>query len=496
MQNGGEMAGNKSEDLFIERSAPLRDTDQRRGLHALTGTMRLNLSGRGTFMGAKSVASAIADHVREGMDKHSVLYTNAGASTIGGVGTAALGFLFWGVAARFFPPHAVGVATAIISMMGLMGIIGDGGLGALLIGETLQHKGREGELILAAVLASLAASGVCGLAYFVLANEFGWQLGQFAHSYAGAVLFVGGCALSGAVSVLDQAFFGLLKSVYQMYRSLSFSLIKLLFLAALVTSDAMHNEFFIVLAWVVSILITILVFGRLMLKIIGPVGRWIPDFRLLGRRFPLLIRHHMLNLATLAPGLIIPVLVTILVSPEASAAFYPAWMIICLALFGSGSLATTLYAIGRAEPSQLPSRLLISLGLSAVVGAVTASVLFFFSGTILGLFNHSYRELAGPSLQLLGFGVIAAAIKQHYIAVSRLANRVGVASVYLALGALLEIGLAAAGSQVSGLFGVTVGWLLAVFLEASLMLKPIAKAMLGGTKTESRLRSPARIQSS
>ena len=47
------------------------------------------------------------------------------------------------------------------------------------------------------------------------------------------------------------------------------------------------------------------------------------------------------------------------------------------------------------------------------------------------------------------------------------------AAGYLGLGCLLEVGLAVAGSQISGLEGLTLGWLLALFVQSAFMLKPL-----------------------
>jgi O-antigen/teichoic acid export membrane protein len=420
------------------------------------------------------VASAVAGYLRTAIGRNLVLVTNSGSVAIGSLTTAALGFVYWWLAARSFPPEAVGAASALISMMGLMGHLGEVGLGTLLVGETLRHTGREHGLIVAALLAALGASAAFGAISFVLAESLLGPVGKVADDSALAgPLFIGGCAITGFALVLDQAFVGLLRSTLQMYRNGVFSLVKLLLLAATTFGIfALSAETAILLTWVAGLAASILVLGALACRKRVVIPRP-PDFGLLSLLVPKVINHHLLNLATQASGLILPLLVSVLLSPKVNAAFYPGWMIVNIALLVPAALTTVLYTVGGADPRTVAQRLMFSAGTSIVFALATGIFLFLFSQVVLGVFNPVYPEIAGSSLQFLGFGVLGIAVKFHYIALVRLRNQMRKATVYFALGGLLELASAAAGSQVGGLQGLTLGWVAAVFIQAALMLKPI-----------------------
>src|SRR5438132_1175124 len=92
---------------------------------------------------------------------------NAGSLVCTTVATGVLGFAYWWVAARQFPPQAVGLASAAVSAMMLLGSICILGLGTLLIGELPRQPGKEAPLISAALII-VGGVGACGGIIFAL----------------------------------------------------------------------------------------------------------------------------------------------------------------------------------------------------------------------------------------------------------------------------------------------------------------------------------------
>src|SRR5512132_3304565 len=79
--------------------------------------------------------------------------------------TSALGFVYWWLAARWFPPASVGLASAMVSTMMLLGTLGMLGLGTLLIGELPRQRWRAPQLVTTSVLVAGAASAALGLIF-------------------------------------------------------------------------------------------------------------------------------------------------------------------------------------------------------------------------------------------------------------------------------------------------------------------------------------------
>jgi O-antigen/teichoic acid export membrane protein len=425
---------------------------------------------------------------RSSAAKQSTMLFNAFALSAGAGATAVLGFVYWWFAAHNFPAQAVGFAAAAISLMNFLAQLGELGMGTMLMGEVPKMPDTASSLISATLLSVLASMLLIGGVYLVISNWTSLELGAITGSDAGKALFVIGLALTGFTLVLDQAFVGMLRSSLQMYRTVSFAAIKLLLIIGIVLSVGTASEFGVFGTWIggqlcsIACLCALCIYGRKRIWCVPRVGLLRP---LLGT----VLRHHLLSVVIQAPGLILPFIVAVVLSPQTNAAFYAAWTLVNVVLLVPASLTSAMYSVSARDPALLSHRLKISLAISVVVGSVTGTVLLFWSETILGLFSPIYPLIAGPSLQLLGFGALGVMLKYHYVVVQRLRYRMVEASIFLGAGGALEILAAIAGAQRGGLLGLTEGWLLAVCVEAAVLSPVVWCAMRQSHASETVLDS-------
>jgi O-antigen/teichoic acid export membrane protein len=87
--------------------------------------------------------------------------------------------------------------------------------------------------------------------------------------------------------------------------------------------------------------------------------------------------------------------------------------------------------------------------------------------------GSGYAEQGILSLRLLGLGAFPFLFKDLYVAICRIQDRIVNALLPLAAGALLELGLAALGAHLGGLSGLSLGWDIAVCIEALLMARTV-----------------------
>ncbi len=92
------------------------------------------------------------------------LLTNAGSLVATTVVRSALGVAFWLIAAHNFSQPAVGIASAAIAAMILLGFIGTLGLGTLLMGELPRRRDRHHWLLNAALLLNVLVGSISGWA--------------------------------------------------------------------------------------------------------------------------------------------------------------------------------------------------------------------------------------------------------------------------------------------------------------------------------------------
>jgi ubiquinone/menaquinone biosynthesis C-methylase UbiE/O-antigen/teichoic acid export membrane protein len=415
------------------------------------------------------------------------MVSNAGSI----IGTAAItsivGFAYWLVAARLFSAPSVGLASALISAMLLLGTISVFGFGTLLIGELSRNPGEEGSLIATGSLVAGCTGMLLGLLFGLIAPHLSRSFQPLDGNYWFVFLFAIGVALTGVSLVFDTAVIGLFLGRVQLLRNGLFAAIKL---AALLTAVALlpnRNWETIFGTWVVASFLSFAApLTMLLLKVRARPGSVRPQMGMLRGKARAALGHHGLNLALTAPALLLPLVVTITLSTTKNAAFYIAWNIAWFAFVGPGSLATVLFAVGVSSPGTLRRDTRISLRLGLFSGAIAMVVLLVFANTILSAFGSVYSSQALVTLRILSLAVLPLTIKSHYVALSRIRRRQSTAARLMAAGLLLEIAFAVAGARLGGLAGLSGGWVLAICIEAVLAMPVVLRAL----RTQPHAREP------
>jgi O-antigen/teichoic acid export membrane protein len=350
--------------------------------------------------------------------------------------------------------------------MGLAGLIGEGGLGTLMTGEIIRHPGRERGLIAAAALVSLVLAFAAG-GLSLLGSDLAVTSGGLHPDLPTSLLFLVGCCLTGFSSIIDHAFVGMLSSIVGFYRQLVFSGFKLVLIAIVAAWSS--SEAAILLTWIASQAIS-LIFVEWVMRRRGAALFHRPDFRLVHRLRKTAAAYYVLNVASQAPVIAMPYLVAVLLSPTANAAFSIIWMMCVCGTVIPGALTSVLFPAIRAAPEQYRDKMLLSLGLSMAFAIAFGVFVFAFSERILTLVNPVYAQIAGSSLQWVGFGLVGGVFKVHFAAAARLNDATQRASALFGVGAVLELAGAAVGGLNAGLEGVAVGWIAATVIEAGVVL--------------------------
>ena len=280
--------------------------------------------------------------------------------------TSGLGFSFWTFAAKEFSQVAVGYGSAAVSAMSLLSTIGIFGLGTVLIGELPRRSNRAG-LVLASLLTSGVASFILGVGFAIVASLASKRFEVILGKPEEMLTFGVGVALGAVALVFDSATIGLLRGGVQLTRNLVFAAAKMVALpiAALV----IHNQFGagIFLSWIGGIAIS-LAGSAIWLRMHGSVIFSAPDWGVLRGLGKTALAHNWLNLAIAVPVTLIPVLVTVVVSPAANAAFYIAWMLTSFLMAVPVALSTVLFAVAAANPRIIAQKLRFALKLSLLIG--------------------------------------------------------------------------------------------------------------------------------
>jgi O-antigen/teichoic acid export membrane protein len=405
------------------------------------------------------IVARLAELARAGTGS---LVFNAGSLFGATLLTAGLGAIYWALAARFFDPTAVGVAAAAISAMVLAGQVSTVGLGTVLMGELRHHGGSERSLIYSGVGVAAGVGLAVGAITILVAGIFIPALGAMREP-VGIALFAVGAAVTSAGLVLDQAFLGLLRGGFQLLRNGLASVAKLGVLAAigLALTMAGRGEL-LFLTWVAGGVVSMLLL--LAVRRVTTPGPTRTVWRSPGRLPALAARHHILNLSILAPGLLLPLVITAILSAEANAYFYIASLIASFAFAGPSALATAVYAAGSRDVTELPRRVRFSLWLSLGAGVALNIFMLVGAAPLLSIFGAKYAANSVMLLRLFSLGIFPVTINSLFVPIARVERRFLEGAVLMVASMVIELVCVIAGASLGGLSGSGIGWLVGYWL--------------------------------
>lgn len=407
------------------------------------------------------------------------LLANAGSMVGTTIVTSGLGFVYWWLAAQLFTAEAVGLAAAMISAMMLLATMSVMGLGTVLIGELPRRPGRKPALISLALLCAGGISLILGSSFALLAHLITPELGVLSHNPLWATVFTIGVIATAMLLLLDNALIGLLRGELQLWRNALQAIAKIVLLAGALLVPTGWNWQNLYLAWIVSGMLSVvtLIQPRHMNSYFFSALR--PEWSALRAFRQTSFSHFAFNLTLQSPALILPLLVTAIFSAAINASFYVAFSIAGVTFIVPAALTSVLHAIGAGQPARLSQQLRLSLKLSLLAGLGACAVILPGAELVLGFFGASYAEEAAWCLRIFTLGFFPIIIKTHYVAICRVNNRIINGLWLVGAGAILELGLAYVGGRSGGLTGLSLGWLVAVVIQAVIMSGTVFTTMRG-----------------
>jgi O-antigen/teichoic acid export membrane protein len=412
------------------------------------------------------------------LQSNSVMLSNAVSLMGTTVVTSTLGFVYWWAAARYFPTATVGTASASISAMTLLGGFCMMGLGTLLITELPRQPGHGGELISTALIVVGGVGAGVGVVFALVASYVSPAFRSLSGNILDICMFAAGVSFTATALVLDQALIGLLRGKLQFWRNAIFSVIKLaaLFVAGLLLPG--KDGMTIYATWVGGNMLSLVALvGLLFMKRGRPGRRYLPQWSLLRKSGLAALQHHLLNLSLQASVLLLPVIVTAQLSPTMNARFYIALMLAGFVFLLPNTLTIVLHAMNSAQQTTLPQKARMTIGLSFAAGILTNCLFQFTAPHVLAIFGSSYIG-AAPCLRILLLAVFPLIIRNHYISVNRIRDRVTQAMFCIIPAAALEVIAAIVGARIGDLTGLSAGWVAALGIESLFMLRTVYRTAL------------------
>jgi len=146
-------------------------------------------------------------------------------------------------------------------------------------------------------------------------------------------------------------------------------------------------------------------------------------------------------------------------SAEANAYFYIAYLVASFAFAGPSALTTALYASGSRDLAGLTSRVRLAFWLCVAAGIALNVFMLVGAEPLLSIFGAAYAENAVTLLRLFSLGIFAVTINSLFVPIARVERRFLQGAALMVLSMAIELVCVVAGALTGGLEGAGVGWL-------------------------------------
>jgi O-antigen/teichoic acid export membrane protein len=368
--------------------------------------------------------------------------------------------LFWLVATHVFPPSEIGLAAAAASAMLLCIQLALIGTDWAAIGLFPQFRSSPVPLVRAS-LTIVAVSGLCaGGSFLLLASQALDELSVVAATPFFAVAFLGACALGSVLLLADSLSIAMWRPDQILVRSFAVGAFTLgsLGVYTLLSSERSADRLFS--CWLIGYAGA---FAISAFYVNRAVSSWrggsrsdrISVTRVLRAGLP----NYALSLGEHAPGLVMPVVVAELLSPETNAYWYTIWLAAVSIYVIPGAAASALFAEVSDPSRPIGAAMRRSLAVSLGIGVLAASLLSALAPAVLAVLGDRYADAGATPLRILVLGVIPLTFFLAYLAVCRATRRFREALPVVAAVAAVALAGGTFAGVTHGLVGIASAWL-------------------------------------
>ncbi|WP_214020433.1 lipopolysaccharide biosynthesis protein [Methanoculleus sp.] len=399
--------------------------------------------------------SEVRQHLQEPLIRNSFFIM---ASSFAAAG---FGFFFWMIAARFYSQADVGIATALMSSMGLLILISRLGLDQSVIRFfPLRDKNRVlGTAILVPTVVALGAGLIFIAAVDVISPEL-----VIVRSIAPLYLII-----LGAYSitwVLEGAFNALRKSEHYFTLNLLYGT-RILFLVPLGSLGAIGIFGAFGFSFILGLILALALLTRCSVRPVPCVDRVF-----LREAWQFSAGAYIAGILMSAPNMVIPIMVLHVLGAESTANYYITYAIVSILFMIPYAFTTSLFVEGSHGVEMKKSVLrtlasMFALLIPAIIG------LSLFGEQILNLIGKDYVE-GMALLRVLALSALFVSVCQTFIAISKVRNDIRSLIILSGFISVALLGLGYTLMNRFGLIGMGYAWL-ATYVAGTFLVGIILK---------------------
>jgi O-antigen/teichoic acid export membrane protein len=184
---------------------------------------------------------------------------------------------------------------------------------------------------------------------------------------------------------------------------------------------------------------------------------------ILKKIFPFSFGNYIAGFLGSLPILLLPLLITNLISPETTAYYYIAMMIAGLLFVIPSSISQSLFAEGSYKEENLKEQIKKSAKFISLIMIPAIILIVFFGQYLLLLFGKNYSAEGFRLLQILAVSGIFMAINSVFASILRVRHKVKALIIVNAISALILLALSYLLIS-KGLTGIGIAWIIGQFI--------------------------------
>lgn len=386
------------------------------------------------------------------------LYKSSFFIMLTSISSAGFGFVFWMLAAKFYLPQDVGIATALISSMALLVLLSRFGLDFSII-RFFPEKDKSKVFSTSAIITTLFAV-LFGAIFILGVDIFSPEL-HLLNSPSNALLFVIFLTANSIAALTGISFVAIRKAEFYFLQSLLvglrvFFIFPLVFLGAIGIFGAFGISF--ILAISVSLIFIIKSGIKPAFKI---------DKGFLNEAFHFSAGNYFAGLFIIAPNFILPIMVLHILGAEQTAYYYITFAIASLLFMIPNAIGTSLFVEG--SHGEALKRTTIKSLLAIFSLLIPAVILLYFSGGwVLGIIGKDYSANGLELLRIMILASIFLAVNFIYFSIKRIQKDVKRLVLLSGLVFALLIGSGYVFMLWFGIVGVGYAWVMSYSVGASM----------------------------
>ncbi len=399
--------------------------------------------------------SEVRQHLQEPLIRNSFFIM---ASSFAAAG---FGFFFWMIAARLYSQADVGIATALMSSMGLLILISRLGLDQSVIRFFPQRD--KNKVLGTAILVPTAVALGAGVVFIAAVDVVSPELTIVRTVAPLYLIFLGAYSVTW---VLEGAFNALRKSEHYFVLNLFYGS-RILFLAPLIFLGAMGIFSAFGLSFFLGLILALVLLARC--SVWPALG---VDRSFLREAWQFSAGAYVAGILMSAPNMAIPIMVLHVLGAESTANYYITYAIVSILFMIPYAFTTSLFVEGSHGGEMKKSVLralasMFALLIPAIIG------LSLFGEQILSLIGKDYVE-GMALLQVLAASALFVSVCQTFISIAKVRNDIRSLIILSGFISVALLGLGYTMMNRFGLIGMGYAWL-GTYVAGTLLVGVILK---------------------